>query len=39
MGIDRTMSTSAAKLKECSYDNYAMVLFIGVVEVLWPKKF
>ena len=34
-----TANAIAAALKENYYDNYAMVLFIGDVEVLRPEKF
>ncbi len=34
-----TASAIAAHLKEHYYDNYAMILFIGDVEVLRPEKF
>ena len=34
-----TAHAIAAALKENYYDNYAMVLFIGDVEVLRPEKF
>lgn len=32
-------ATIAVHLKEHYYDNYAMILFIGEVEVLRPEKF
>ncbi|MGV8942300.1 MAG: P-II family nitrogen regulator [Lysobacter sp.] len=34
-----TAATIAEHLKEQYYDNYAMILFIGEVEVLRPEKF
>ena len=34
-----TAHAIAAALKERYYDNYAMILFIGDVEVLRPEKF
>ena len=34
-----TAAAIAAHLKEHYYDNYAMILFIGDVEVLRPEKF
>jgi len=34
-----TAAAVAAHLKEHYYDNYAMILFIGDVEVLRPEKF
>ena len=34
-----TAHTIAAALRERYYDNYAMILFIGDVEVLRPEKF
>ena len=34
-----TAYTIAAALRERYYDNYAMILFIGDVEVLRPEKF
>lgn len=37
---DATTATAiAVSLKEHYYDNYAMILFIGDVEVLRPEKF
>ena len=35
----KTAAAIAAHLKEHYYDNYAMILFIGDVEVLRPEKF
>lgn len=34
-----TAAAIAAHLKQHYYDNYAMILFIGDVEVLRPEKF
>lgn len=34
-----TAAAIAVHLKEHYYDNYAMILFIGEVEVLRPEKF
>lgn len=35
----KTAAAIAVHLKEHYYDNYAMILFIGDVEVLRPEKF